>query len=57
MLLEELNGSERLRRLRAIEVLERIHDRQAHELLRRLAEGVAGAWLTEEAEATLLRLK
>ncbi len=57
MLLDELDGSEPLRHLRAIEVLERINDKQARELLRRLSEGAAGAWLTEEARTTPLRLK
>lgn len=48
-LLDDLNGTERLRSLRAIEVLERIGDKPARDLLRRLSEGAVGAWLTEEA--------
>ncbi len=61
-LLDELGrkvnvSGEQLRTLRAIEVLERIGDKQARELLRRLSEGAAGAWLTEEAKATLQRLR
>jgi RNA polymerase sigma factor (sigma-70 family) len=56
-LLEELQGGDRLRSLRAIEVLERIGDASAHELLRRLSAGAEGAWLTEEARTTLRRLE
>jgi RNA polymerase sigma factor (sigma-70 family) len=57
-ILEELGGSgERLRRLRAVEVLERIGDADARELLRRLAGGAPGAWLTREASQTLERLE
>lgn len=56
-LLDELDGSERLRTLRAIEVLERIGDPSACDLLRRLSHGAAGAWLTEEARTTLHRLQ
>jgi WD40 repeat protein len=56
-LLDDLDWAERLRSLRAIEVLERIGDKPARDLLRRLSEGVAGAWLTEEARTTLQRLQ
>jgi RNA polymerase sigma factor (sigma-70 family) len=56
-LLSDLEGDERLRSLRAIEVLERINDKSARHLLRRLAEGAAGAWLTEEARLSLRRLE
>ncbi|HEY7308498.1 MAG TPA: sigma-70 family RNA polymerase sigma factor [Gemmataceae bacterium] len=56
-LLDELSEGERLRCLRAIEVVERIGDKQARDLLRRLSEGAAEAWLTEEARATLQRLE
>jgi HEAT repeat protein len=56
-LLAKLGGKERLRSLRAIELLERLGDHQARGLLRRLAAGAAGAWLTEEARATLERLE
>jgi hypothetical protein len=62
LLLDELGGTdpisdERLRVLRAVEVLERIGDKPARDLLRRLSEGAAGAWLTEGARATLQRLE
>jgi len=56
-LLDDLEGAERLRSLRAIEVLERIGDKPACDLLRRLSEGAAGAWLTEEARMSLRRLE
>lgn len=56
-LLNKLEGIERLRTLRAIEVLERIGDKSARALLRRLVQGVAEAWLTGEARATLQRFK
>jgi RNA polymerase sigma factor (sigma-70 family) len=54
-LLDDLEGAERLRSLRAIEVLERIGDEPSRDLLRRLAGGAAGAWLTEEARISLHR--
>ncbi len=56
-LLDDLEGAERLRSLRAIEVLERIGDKPARDLLRRLSEGAAGAWLTEETRMSLRRLE
>ncbi len=56
-LLDERSGDERLRTLRAIEVLERIGDKKSRDLLKRLSQGAAGAWLTEEARTTLRRLK
>jgi RNA polymerase sigma factor (sigma-70 family) len=56
-LLDELDGGERLRSLRAMEVLERIGDKPARDLLRRLSEGAAGAWLTKEAQISLRRLE
>jgi WD40 repeat protein len=60
-ILTELVGAaisaERLRALRAIEVLERIGDKDACDLLKRLSEGAAGAWLTEEARETLQRVE
>ncbi|MGH7222514.1 MAG: WD40 repeat domain-containing protein, partial [Gemmataceae bacterium] len=56
-LLDDLDGSERLRALRAIEVLERLGDKPARDLLRRFSQGAAGAWLTEEARTTLRRLE
>lgn len=46
----------RLRMLRAIEVLERIGTAGARELLRKLADGAAGARQTHEAKAALRRL-
>jgi RNA polymerase sigma factor (sigma-70 family) len=56
-LLDDLEGAERLRSLRAIEVLERIGDEPARDLLRRLSEAAAGAWQTEEARMSLRRLQ
>jgi RNA polymerase sigma factor (sigma-70 family) len=56
-LLDDLEGAEHLRSLRAIEVLERIGDKPARDLPRRLSEGAAGAWLTEEARISLRRLQ
>jgi hypothetical protein len=56
-LLEELTGPDRLRTTRAIEVLERIGDRDARALLRRLAEGAGGAWLTDEARGAFQRME
>src|SRR5262249_12125121 len=59
-LLDKLAGAvdstERLQALRAIEVLERINDREARRLLEELAGGLPGAWLTREAEQALQRL-
>jgi RNA polymerase sigma factor (sigma-70 family) len=56
-LLDELEGSERLRSLRAIEVLERIGDKPSRDLLRRWSDGAAGTWLTEETRMTIRRLR
>jgi RNA polymerase sigma factor (sigma-70 family) len=56
-LLDDLDGNERLRSRRAIEVLERIDDKPARELLRHLSQGASGAWLTEEARTSLERLE
>jgi len=47
---------ERLRQLRAVETLEYMDTPAAKKLLQRLARGQPGAWLTEEAKATLKRL-
>jgi len=58
-ILEGLNGpggAGRRRTARALEVLERLGDRDARALLRRLSEGTEGAWLTDEARAALRRL-
>jgi RNA polymerase sigma factor (sigma-70 family) len=49
--------SERIRTLRALEVLERIGSRDARALLRRLGDGADGAWLTEIAKESLRRLE
>jgi WD40 repeat protein len=49
-------SAERLRELRAVEVLERIGDRDSREVLRSLAKGVSDARLTLEAKAALRRL-
>jgi hypothetical protein len=40
-----------------LEVLERIGDKPTRDLLRRLSEGAAGAWLTKEARISLRRLE
>jgi RNA polymerase sigma factor (sigma-70 family) len=48
---------ERLRTIRAIEVLERIGNDDARQLLQNLADGAAGALVTTEAEAALRRVR
>jgi WD40 repeat protein len=48
---------ERLREVRAIEVLERIGNAEAREFLQALAAGGDGALVTEEAKETLRRLR
>jgi RNA polymerase sigma factor (sigma-70 family) len=59
-LLEKLNGpvppGERLRGVRAVEVLEHIGTPEARKLLADLSDGAAGARLTEDAKAALARL-
>jgi hypothetical protein len=59
-LLRELEGAvkepERLREIRAVEVLELVGAAEAKELLQRLAAGAEGARLTREAKAALGRL-
>ena len=55
-LLEKLEGRERLRQGRALEVLEWIGDDQAKEFLKSLASGSPNAWLTLQAKASLVRL-
>jgi Tol biopolymer transport system component len=56
--LEAVSGTqERLRKLRAVEVLERAGGADARALLRRLAAGAPGAWLTQEASRSLQRLE
>jgi hypothetical protein len=52
----ELTG-EQVRSVRAVQVLERIGSQQAREALKRLADGLNGAPLTEAAEAALARLE
>jgi WD40 repeat protein len=47
---------DRLRMLRALELLERIGTPEARQLLQQLAEGAPAAWLTREAKASLQRL-
>jgi WD40 repeat protein len=47
---------ERLRTLRAIEVLERINSDESRRLLRAVAAGVPDAWRTREARAALHRI-
>jgi len=49
--------AERLRPLRAVEVLEMIGTAEARQLLRALARGAARDLLTEQAQAALERLK
>jgi hypothetical protein len=59
-LLEKLAGpvtnADRLRELRAVEVLESINTPEARALLKRLSEGAPGFLLTQEAKASLERL-
>jgi len=52
--LEEISG-ERLRSLRAVEVLELCGNEEAREMLKKLAAGAEGARLTEEAKMVLKR--
>jgi RNA polymerase sigma factor (sigma-70 family) len=53
---KESLGPERLRELRALEVLEQIGGDEVRELLHRLADGLPEAGLTQEAHAALERL-
>jgi hypothetical protein len=48
---------QRLQALRAVEVLEQIGTSASRQLLERLSRGAAGAWLTQEAEASRERLQ
>jgi len=45
-----------LQALRTVEALEAAGTAEARDVLRRLAGGAAGAWLTSEAEASLRRM-
>ncbi len=47
---------ERLRTLRSVEVLERIGNADARSMLKTLAGGAPGAWLTEDAKSSLDRV-
>src|SRR5439155_8384254 len=47
---------DRLRQMRTLEALELAGDREARRLLKELAGGMPGVWLTEEARASLGRL-
>jgi WD40 repeat protein len=53
---EPLGDGEQLRRLRAVELLERIGTPEAAELLKALAKGAPAARVTKEAKASLERL-
>ncbi len=55
-LLEKVEGQERLRQGRVLEVLEWIGDNQAKGFLKSLTSGFPDAWLTREAKASLARL-
>jgi WD40 repeat protein len=48
---------DRLRRVRALEVLERIASPEARQVLETLAQGARDAWLTREADAALERMR
>jgi hypothetical protein len=52
-----LPGSEKMRLLRGVEVLEHVGNPEACRLLERLAGGDAGVWLTGHARAVLERLR
>ena len=55
-LLEKRNGADHIRMVRALETLENIGTAEARDLCAKLAEGVADAPLTREAQATLRRM-
>jgi hypothetical protein len=55
LLLAKLTGGDRLRRLRAVEVLEYLDTVESRRLLESLAGGAAEARLTQEAKASLRR--
>jgi RNA polymerase sigma factor (sigma-70 family) len=50
-------SAERLRGIRALEVLELVGTHEAQRLLATLASGAPGTWMTEEAHASLARLE
>jgi hypothetical protein len=56
LLVEKWTGANRLRKLRAVEVLENIASPEARQLLEKLAGGAADARLTQEAKEALARL-
>jgi RNA polymerase sigma factor (sigma-70 family) len=56
LLLDKLQGANRLRMLRAVEVLEHLDAAESRRLLETLASGAAEARLTQEAKASLARL-
>src|SRR5262245_55241929 len=56
-LLQRLDGPEKLRQARAVEVLERIGNADARKLLETLAKGAPGAALTQDAKESLARLE
>lgn len=49
-------SAERVRLLRALEILELTGGQESRQLLATLANGAPGAWLTDEAQAGLIRL-
>src|SRR5262249_23753272 len=49
-------SAEVVRKLRAVQVLERLGTPEARQVLQTLANGVPGDWLTRQAEAALKRL-
>jgi hypothetical protein len=51
-----LTTPDRLRTVRAIEILERVDNAEARKLLKKLAEGASGALLTRSGRAALARL-
>ncbi len=50
-------SAERVRMLRALEILERAGSAEVRQLLAMLAKGAPGSWLAEEAQSALSRLK
>ncbi len=56
LLLEKLTGANRLRKLRAVEVLEHLDTAESRGLLETLAGGASEARLTQEAKASVRRM-